>query len=187
MMAIVGLFPSKYILRFKINMSPGVAIYGKSFYWLLYPSIIQLSHVIAHTEWQKPSSRLFFIAQGGTKKLFPLNYKNVQKLWPSMLQIAEGIQNQKHHPDTWTFWSSWRKLLSWTFLKILDTSGHPIIDQKVPCNTVMVSNIPHMRITIRNLSIASGPGYVFFHVGVIFILMAKGFCQVKKIQKSQKN
>ena len=26
-----------------------------------------------------------------------------------MLQITEGIQNPKKYPDTWTFWSSWRK------------------------------------------------------------------------------
>ena len=48
-----------------------------------------------------------------------LNYKNVQQLWPQMLQMAGWIQNPKHHPDTWIFWSSWRKLLRWTFLRVL--------------------------------------------------------------------
>ena len=30
-------------------------------------------------------------------------YKNIQNFMTSMLQIAEGIQNLKQHPDNWTF------------------------------------------------------------------------------------
>ena len=36
-----------------------------------------------------------------------------------LLKKLSGALNPKHHSDTWTFWSSWRKLLRWTFLRVL--------------------------------------------------------------------
>ena len=30
---------------------------------------------------------------------------------PQCCTLVKGIQNPKHHQDTWTFWSRWRKLL----------------------------------------------------------------------------
>ena len=67
-----------------------------------------------------------------------------------ILQIPAGIQKPKHHPDTWTFWSSWIKLL-----RCCIHQG----TQWVPRNTVteQIGNT-----TTRNLGIASGPSFFFF-------------------------
>ena len=79
-----------------------------------------------------------------------------------MLQISAGIQN---HPDTWTFWTSWRKLWRWTSLRVL--FFRHISDQCtqwVPPNTVIVANIPHMHITIGILGICHSLRHPFFQV-----------------------
>ena len=61
-----------------------------------------------------------------------------------MLQISAGIQDQKNHPDTWTF------------LRVL-VFRYSRAPNDCPAIHLIVANIPHMHITIRNLGIASGP------------------------------